>query len=161
MSNGEDTAVKDAAAKDASHTGAPPVVPMGELGQMLVTTPNSISANYYDLLKAVVIDQSLNADQKDALLKRLKSTNPTSDRLTYRLAIAILGVIAVVSIVAIWDYPEVVGGCQSSGRVDRGSFRRRWRFGRAAFTTTKRRHTQSSLTELGIEVSRSDEPIES
>ena len=102
MSNGEDTAVKDAAAKDASHTGAPPVVPMGELGQMLITTPNSISANYYDLLKAVVIDQSLNADQKDALLKRLKSTNPTSDRLTYRLAIAILGVIAVVSIVAIW-----------------------------------------------------------
>lgn len=62
----------------------------------------SNSTSYYDLLKAVVSDPRLTGQEKQDILDHLKGISPTSDRLTYRTAIVILGIIAIVTIVAIW-----------------------------------------------------------
>lgn len=67
---------------------------------VLVTAP--VSTSYLDLLKAVVTDQGLSGEDKKLVLLQLKGMSPTSDRLTYRTAILILGVIALLTIVAIW-----------------------------------------------------------
>jgi hypothetical protein len=90
----------DAAAKSA--TGADkPVSPT------LVAAP--VSTSYFDLLKSVVSDTKLSGEDKKLLLLKLKTVSPTSDRLTYRTAIWILGFIAVVTILAIWDLAYLGG----------------------------------------------------
>jgi hypothetical protein len=63
----------------------------------------STSTSYYDLLKAVVSDPKLTGPEKKEIVDHLKGISPTSDRLTYRTAICILGLIAIVTIAAIWN----------------------------------------------------------
>ena len=65
---------------------------------------------YFDLLKAVVTIPNISAQDKLALLSQLKGSSPTSDRLTYRTAIWILGAIALLTIGAIWHLSAVATG---------------------------------------------------
>lgn len=65
---------------------------------------------YFDLLKAVVTIPNISAQDKLALLSQLKASSPTSDRLTYRTAIWILGAIALLTIGAIWHLSAVATG---------------------------------------------------
>ena len=67
---------------------------------MFMASP--MSTSYFDLLKAITTDPSLNGEQKKFLLLNLKGISPTSDRLTYRTAIWLLGAIALMTIGAIW-----------------------------------------------------------
>ena len=85
---------------DIKQEPAKVALPVAAPAQMLVAAAPATS--YFDLLKAVVVDQTLSGEQKKILLEQLKGSSPTSDRLTYRLAIWILGFIALVTIVAIW-----------------------------------------------------------
>lgn len=61
-----------------------------------------LGSSYFDLLRSVVTAQDLTAEQKKTLLDGLRKASPTSDRLTYRLAIGLLGVIALFTIGATW-----------------------------------------------------------
>jgi hypothetical protein len=76
-------------------------LPANTVSPLVVAAPTSTS--YFDLLKAVVADQNVKGDEKKQLLLQLKGMSPTSDRLTYRSAIWILGLIAVITIIAIWN----------------------------------------------------------
>ncbi|GAB3642967.1 hypothetical protein GCM10027423_36030 [Spirosoma arcticum] len=60
------------------------------------------STSYYDLLRDVVTDPNLSADEKQKLLDELRKNSPTSDRWTFRWAIWILGLIVILVIIAIW-----------------------------------------------------------
>jgi hypothetical protein len=92
-----DEPAADPAGKSPKDNGA---ADAGAAPPMFVAAPPSTS--YFDLLKAVVSDQKLSGEDKKLLLLQLKGISPTSDRFTYRTAIWILGLIAVVAIFAIW-----------------------------------------------------------
>lgn len=69
-------------------------------------TPSSRRAlveplEFYGLLKAVVLDTSLSPDQKKSLIDELRKSTPASDRWTFRWAIWILGLVVVLTIVAL------------------------------------------------------------
>lgn len=97
---GAETVAADAAdaaakAQDAAVNGAK------ETPQALIAT--AITTGYYDLLKSVVLDHRLSGADKKEILVQLKEITPTSDRLTYRTAIILLGIIAIITICAVWN----------------------------------------------------------
>jgi hypothetical protein len=57
--------------------------------------------SYYDLLKVIASNTNQSAEEKLKLIKELKGVSPTSDRLTYRSAIFLLGLIALATIVIV------------------------------------------------------------
>lgn len=58
---------------------------------------------FYGLLKLVVIDPSLTPDQKKTLIDELRKSTPASDRWTFRWAIWILGLVVILTIIALWS----------------------------------------------------------
>lgn len=72
-----------------------------ETPQTLIAT--AVTTGYYDLLKAVVLDHRLSGSEKKEVLLQLKAISPTSDRITYRTAILLLGLIAIITICAVWN----------------------------------------------------------
>jgi len=88
--------VAKAAVETEALAGTPPKEP-----QTLIAA--SITTGYYDLLKTVVLDRQLSSSDKGVLLSHLKAVSPVSDRLTYRTAIYLIGTIAVLTIIAIWN----------------------------------------------------------
>lgn len=85
----------------------PPAQPVAgnQPAQDVPTRPTS----YYDLLRGVVSDPKLTAEEKQKMLDELRKSW-TSDRWTFRWAIWILGLIVVLVIVAIWRLTEVGDG---------------------------------------------------
>lgn len=60
------------------------------------------STSLYDLMKSVLLDSTLNPDQKVKLIDELRKNNPTtSDRWAYRWAIWILGLAVVITIICL------------------------------------------------------------
>lgn len=92
-----DAATKAAAARVAPQDSATNVPAQGAL----VVQPVA-QTGYFDLLKAVVVDPKLLGPEKELLLEKLKGMSPTSDRWTFRWAIWILGLLAILTVVAIW-----------------------------------------------------------
>jgi len=58
---------------------------------------------FYGLLKAVVIDPNLSPEQKKSLIDELRKSSPTSDRWTFRWAIWILGLVVILTVIALWS----------------------------------------------------------
>ena len=108
-----DAAAKDAA--DAAAKGAADAAAKGATAPMFVTAP--IATSYFDLLKAVVTDPKMSGDEKKLLLLNLKGLSPTSDRLTYRTAIWILGIIALMTIGGIWHISLTQGAKVPEGLI--------------------------------------------
>lgn len=66
------------------------------------TQPQTSSTSLYDLMKSVLLDSSLSAEQKVKLIDELRNNNPTtSDRWAYRWAIWILGLAVVITIICL------------------------------------------------------------
>ena len=98
--SGPGSIIKPVVEQESKPNPTPEPVPSPAPVHQVVST--SSSASYFDLLRAVVVDPELTGDQKQMMLKELKSSSPTSDRLTYRLAISLIGIIAMLAIVVIW-----------------------------------------------------------
>ncbi|MBK7462654.1 MAG: hypothetical protein IPJ50_07925 [Betaproteobacteria bacterium] len=56
----------------------------------------------YDLLRDVLADPKLDYEQKQKLIDELRKASPASDRWTFRWAIWILGLVVILTIVALW-----------------------------------------------------------
>lgn len=100
-------AAADAKAASASSTAPTATTPV-------MTTPQAY-ASYLDMLRAVALDTTLQAADKKEILRALKPTNPASDRMTYRVAISLLGAVAILTILAMailyglgWDITQPV-----------------------------------------------------
>jgi hypothetical protein len=73
------------------------------------------STSLYDLMRSVILDEKLNADQKVKLIDELRKNNPsTSDRWTYRWAIWILGSAVLLTITFIYFLASVNGDIPES-----------------------------------------------
>jgi hypothetical protein len=76
------------------------------------SVPPATYASYLDLLKAVLTDPNISGEDKRQLVSQLKGISPTSDRLTYRTAIYLLGLIAVIALGALWHvaiaHPDMI-----------------------------------------------------
>jgi len=97
-----EAAANDAAAKTAAAKAAPPDPASTIPTQGTLVAQPIAQIGYFDLLRTVVIDPNLTGPEKEALLAALKGMSPTSDRWTFRWAIWILGLLAVLTVVAIW-----------------------------------------------------------
>ena len=86
---------------------AEPVNGSPETKSPAVTFSSPATTSYFDLMRAVIADPHLTSADKTTLLIELKGVSPTSDRLTYRTAILILGFIAALTIVAIWHLVSI------------------------------------------------------
>jgi hypothetical protein len=85
-----------------SQPPAPNLATPPPLSQELQVT-QSVSTGRYDLQKIVLSDPKLEWDQKMKLINEIRKSTPASDRWTFRWAIWILGLIVLLSIVAIWS----------------------------------------------------------
>ena len=64
--------------------------------------PASVQTSFFDLLKTVVVDPKLSAQDKERLLAKLGGMSPTNDIATFKWAIWILGALAILSIIGIF-----------------------------------------------------------
>jgi len=115
-----DVTAGDAAGKtgsDSAGTANPTnaTAPNAPTAPVLVTSP--VTTSYYDLMKAVVDDPSLNGDEKLEILRELERICPSDDRFTYRIAIGLLGAVALLSLIAIWALAQFRGGELPQGLI--------------------------------------------
>ncbi|MCK4793527.1 MAG: hypothetical protein KAV87_57895 [Desulfobacteraceae bacterium] len=70
--------------------------------QNQTSTPLAGSTTLYDLINVILTDPKLEWKQKQKLIDELRKTSPASDRWTFRWAILILGLVVLLTIVALW-----------------------------------------------------------
>ncbi len=58
----------------------------------------SVPSTYFDVVNKVIESTAITPEDKRALLADMRKSSPTSDRLTFRLAIMLIGLIALVTI---------------------------------------------------------------
>ena len=62
----------------------------------------AVPATLYDLIRIVLVDPELQCEQKKKLIDELRKANPSTDRWTFRWAIWILGIVVILSVIALW-----------------------------------------------------------
>ena len=72
-------------------------------GQIPIRRQIAEPTEFYGLLMAVVVDPNLSPEQKKSLIDELRKSSPTSDRWTFRWAIWILGLVVLLTVIALWS----------------------------------------------------------